>query len=134
MWNTSLIFKKDQKCKKVHHFAEVMNCTSAFVVSVSCLLLGIVIGLLVAVNVNGLFGLLDVVTVRGGENPDIKVQEDRRPKSADSNETAWADSFRLPRSLVPEHYELFLHPDLEAGSFTGNLSTVSVKVNLLIIK
>ncbi|XP_016980391.2 glutamyl aminopeptidase [Drosophila rhopaloa] len=29
--------------------------------------------------------------------------------------------YRLPTALVPTHYELYWHPDLETGSFTGQL-------------
>lgn len=31
-------------------------------------------------------------------------------------------SWRLPREIVPKHYELFLHPDFDTQSFSGNVS------------
>ena len=31
----------------------------------------------------------------------------------------WEKEVRLPRSLVPLHYDLHLHPDLETGLFKG---------------
>jgi len=30
-------------------------------------------------------------------------------------------NYRLPTDLVPTHYNLYWHPDLETGSFTGQL-------------
>ncbi|XP_026839621.1 glutamyl aminopeptidase [Drosophila erecta] len=35
--------------------------------------------------------------------------------------------YRLPTNLVPTHYELYWHPDLETGSFTGQ-QRISIKV------
>ncbi|XP_039494016.1 glutamyl aminopeptidase [Drosophila santomea] len=35
--------------------------------------------------------------------------------------------YRLPTNLVPTHYNLYWHPDLETGNFTGQ-QTISIKV------
>lgn len=35
-----------------------------------------------------------------------------------------ADSFRLPRSVTPESYDLFIDPDLEKGTFKGTESII----------
>ena len=37
------------------------------------------------------------------------------------------DPYRLPRTVVPSHYDLTLAPDLEAGTFTGQVA-ISVDV------
>lgn len=31
-------------------------------------------------------------------------------------------SFRLPKEVKPVHYDLFLHPDLQQGMFSGNVT------------
>lgn len=33
----------------------------------------------------------------------------------------WEANIRLPRSVVPMHYDLYLHPDMQAGLFQGKL-------------
>jgi len=35
--------------------------------------------------------------------------------------TPWDTEYRLPKSLSVEHYDLFLHPDLDAGTFEGRV-------------
>ena len=32
----------------------------------------------------------------------------------------WEKNVRLPRSVVPIHYDLYLHPNLQTDSFTGS--------------
>lgn len=41
----------------------------------------------------------------------------------------WEIDYRLPDDTLPQHYEIFLHPDLSAGNFTG-----SVDIHLNITK
>ena len=31
----------------------------------------------------------------------------------------WEENARLPEHLIPLHYELYLHPDLQEGTFKG---------------
>lgn len=31
-------------------------------------------------------------------------------------------SFRLPKEVKPVHYDLYLHPDLQQGTFSGNVT------------
>ena len=35
----------------------------------------------------------------------------------------WEKDPRLPRHLIPLHYDLYLHPNLNTGLFTGNMLT-----------
>lgn len=50
------------------------------------------------------------------------LQESGHTKVA--NLSATADSFRLPRSVTPESYELSIDPELEKGTFKGSESIV----------
>ena len=34
----------------------------------------------------------------------------------------WEKNVRLPRTVLPLHYDLYLHPDLETGLFSGKVS------------
>ncbi|XP_063847044.1 glutamyl aminopeptidase-like [Scylla paramamosain] len=34
----------------------------------------------------------------------------------------WARQYRIPRSTLPHHYDLYLHPDMEQGDFTGKVT------------
>uniref|UniRef100_A0A0P4WBK7 Aminopeptidase n=1 Tax=Scylla olivacea TaxID=85551 RepID=A0A0P4WBK7_SCYOL len=34
----------------------------------------------------------------------------------------WEESFRLPETVIPEHYELYMHPDLSAKTFSGRVT------------
>ena len=38
----------------------------------------------------------------------------------------WEREVRLPRSVLPKHYDLYLHPNLQLGTFAGILCTVSI--------
>ena len=33
----------------------------------------------------------------------------------------WETNLRLPRSVIPVHYDLYLFPDLESGMFSGKM-------------
>lgn len=39
----------------------------------------------------------------------------------------WEKSYRLPTDTLPIHYEIYLHPDLSKGTFTGR---VDVHMNI----
>ncbi|XP_063881368.1 glutamyl aminopeptidase-like isoform X4 [Scylla paramamosain] len=39
-----------------------------------------------------------------------------------SNGRPWEESFRLPETVIPEHYELYMHPDLSAKTFSGRVT------------
>lgn len=34
----------------------------------------------------------------------------------------WEDSFRLPSTVHPDHYDLYTHPDLTTKTFSGRVS------------
>ncbi|MPC31182.1 Glutamyl aminopeptidase [Portunus trituberculatus] len=34
----------------------------------------------------------------------------------------WEESFRLPETVIPEHYELYMHPDLSVKTFSGRVT------------
>lgn len=34
----------------------------------------------------------------------------------------WEDSFRLPSTVHPDHYDLYAHPDLATKTFSGRVS------------
>lgn len=38
------------------------------------------------------------------------------------NSTDPGESFRLPKEVRPVHYELYLHPDLDKGTFSGKVT------------
>jgi len=42
----------------------------------------------------------------------------------------WERDVRLPRSVKPQHYDIFLHPVLQNGTFSGNV-TIDVQVSSL---
>ena len=35
---------------------------------------------------------------------------------------AWEEDYRIPNDTYANHYDLYLHPDLEAGTFTGKVT------------
>ncbi|XP_050691073.1 glutamyl aminopeptidase-like [Eriocheir sinensis] len=39
-----------------------------------------------------------------------------------SSDRPWEDSFRLPDTVLPQHYELYIHPDLTSKTFTGQVT------------
>lgn len=39
-----------------------------------------------------------------------------------NNEAPWEASDRIPNSTYPQHYDLYLHPDLNSKYFTGNVN------------
>lgn len=39
-----------------------------------------------------------------------------------SSDRPWEDSFRLPETVIPDHYELYIHPDLSAKTFSGRVT------------
>ena len=34
----------------------------------------------------------------------------------------WEDDYRIPNDTYAHHYDLYLHPDLEAGTFSGKVT------------
>lgn len=39
-----------------------------------------------------------------------------------SHESLYSDMFRLPQDIKPQHYELYLYPNLEKGTFDGKVT------------
>ncbi|XP_058810671.1 glutamyl aminopeptidase-like isoform X2 [Phymastichus coffea] len=52
-------------------------------------------------------------------NPEVRSVSDY---SKMSHETLYSDMFRLPKDVKPQHYDLYLHPDLEKGTFEGKVT------------
>ncbi|GFW97464.1 glutamyl aminopeptidase [Trichonephila clavipes] len=48
-------------------------------------------------------------------------QADAAGHTSQPEETPWLD-FRLPKSIIPVHYDLLLHPDLDADTFSGSVN------------
>ena len=40
----------------------------------------------------------------------------------------WEREVRLPRSVLPKHYDLYLHPNLQLGTFAGIFFTISILI------
>ncbi|XP_068219694.1 glutamyl aminopeptidase-like [Palaemon carinicauda] len=56
--------------------------------------------------------------------------------TTEAHKEPWEREYRIPRSTIPIHYDLFLHPDLETGRFEGkNTITIGVTapINYLVV-
>ncbi|GFT62087.1 glutamyl aminopeptidase, partial [Nephila pilipes] len=53
-------------------------------------------------------------------------QADAAGHTSQPEDTPWLD-FRLPKTVIPVHYDLLLHPDLNVDTFSG---TVNISVNV----
>ena len=49
------------------------------------------------------------------------VQTSSARVEVDKDGAEWETDPRLPKHLIPLHYDLWLHPDLKTGLFTGEL-------------
>lgn len=47
--------------------------------------------------------------------PSISTTEKEEPKEP------WEANYRIPRTTLPHHYDLYLHPDLDTGRFSGRV-------------
>ncbi|KAG7172427.1 Glutamyl aminopeptidase-like 3 [Homarus americanus] len=47
---------------------------------------------------------------------------EQTPKKLKTGCNPWEDSFRLPKSVQPDHYSVYLHPDLSTKTFSGKVS------------
>ena len=50
-------------------------------------------------------------------NPKIK-----RLKTNEARGEPWQDDFRLPSTVHPDHYDLYLNPDLDTRKFSGKVT------------
>lgn len=62
--------------------------------------------------------------------PQRPVQRTTTPTQAPSTTTSegpkepWEAEYRIPKTTLPHHYDLYLHPDLESGRFSGRVGVV----------
>ena len=63
----------------------------------------------------------------GNENEIWERVEDQSEVTSSDNasqgtdpELPWETNIRLPRSVIPIHYDLYLFPELDTGLFSGN--------------
>ena len=52
------------------------------------------------------------------EQDKVVVSENESQGGADPS-LPWETNLRLPRSVIPNHYDLYLFPDLTTGMFSG---------------
>ena len=52
------------------------------------------------------------------EQDKISLSENESQGGADPS-LPWETNLRLPRSVIPNHYDLYLFPDLTTGMFSG---------------
>ena len=52
-------------------------------------------------------------------NPGKESSTTEVGQSAEQGREEWEINSRLPEFLLPLHYDLYLHPDLEDGTFKG---------------
>merc|ERR1712226_1164628 len=57
------------------------------------------------------------------EDGNDNLNDDTKVPDGDKNfKFPWEKNVRLPRTILPLHYDLYLHPDLETGLFSGKVS------------
>ena len=66
------------------------------------------------------------------EQDDVGASENESEGGADPS-LPWETNLRLPRSVIPNHYDLYLFPDLSTGMFSGRLLTFHKFIDFLII-
>ena len=57
---------------------------------------------------------------RNWEQDEDSLSENESQEGADPS-LPWEMNLRLPRSVIPNHYDLYLFPDLSSGMFSGML-------------
>ena len=55
------------------------------------------------------------------EENDIQSGYDDDTQAGADPSLPWETNLRLPRSVIPVHYDLYLFPDLEGGMFSGKI-------------
>ncbi|XP_068236621.1 glutamyl aminopeptidase-like [Palaemon carinicauda] len=50
------------------------------------------------------------------------MPENARKKMRTSSDAPWEDDFRLPSTVRPSHYDLYLNPDLDSKTFSGSVA------------
>ena len=67
--------------------------------------------------------IIDTSKPHGGGKPQKELTE------------PWEKNFRIPEATLPIHYDLYLHPDLERGTFSGHVDTliqISSRIDYLV--
>jgi len=67
---------------------------------------------------------IKIVDGKGKETPASSSDAGASSASAvdPAQQQAWEREYRIPRDTLPLHYDLYLHPDLNAGRFSGQVA------------
>lgn len=50
------------------------------------------------------------------------IMPEQNSKKLKTSSSPWEDNFRLPKSVHPDHYDLYMYPDLTSKIFSGTVT------------